>query len=189
MDFKNKAIHLFVNHTKYRKQDIVKIKPIHNGYTNISFKFTTSDKQNYQIRISNTKNVDRANEKHILDLVKFPYFIYFDIKTGNAIKKWIDGKHPNIFTEQFLKQLLIEINHIHQIKIIKPILKHDYFDCFKKAKLPEMHKNKYLQLINKYKNLSLMLCHNDLNAENVLIDKKQRLIFIDYEWGRLNNKY
>jgi thiamine kinase-like enzyme len=85
--------------------------------------------------------------------------------------------------------LLLEINHIHQTKITKTVLKHDYLDCWKKAKLPEIHKNKYLQLIHKYKNLSLMLCHNDLNAENVLIDKQQRLVFIDYEWGRLNNKY
>jgi hypothetical protein len=31
--------------------------------------------------------VDRINEKNVLDIVKFPYFIYFDIKTGNAIKQ------------------------------------------------------------------------------------------------------
>jgi hypothetical protein len=86
MDFKNKAINLFVNHTKYKKQDINKIIPIHNGYTNISFKFTTNDRKSYQVRLSNTKSVDRTNEKHILDLVKFPYFIYFNIKTGDAIK-------------------------------------------------------------------------------------------------------
>jgi hypothetical protein len=86
MDFKSKAINLFTKYTKYKKHDIIKIIPVHNGYTNISFKFITNDKKAYQVRISNTRNVNRINEKNILDLVKFPYFIYFNTRTGDAIK-------------------------------------------------------------------------------------------------------
>jgi hypothetical protein len=87
MNFKDQAIDFFVSHTDYQKNDVVKLIPIHDGYTNISFKAITSDHKAYQIRLNNTDSVDRINEKNVLDIVKFPYFIYFDIKTGNAIKQ------------------------------------------------------------------------------------------------------
>jgi hypothetical protein len=87
MNFKTKAIDFFVNYTDYQRNNIVKITPIHEGYTNISYKVMTNDHKAYQIRLNNTDSVDRTNEKNVLDIVKFPYFIYFDIKTGNAVKQ------------------------------------------------------------------------------------------------------
>jgi thiamine kinase-like enzyme len=33
------------------------------------------------------------------------------------------------------------------------------------------------------------LSHNDLSADNLLLTVKKQIIFIDYEWSRLNNEY
>jgi thiamine kinase-like enzyme len=51
------------------------------------------------------------------------------------------------------------------------------------------HKQAYLQLIENYKDLPLVLSHNDLSADNLIYTNQHQVIFIDYEWSRLNNVY
>jgi thiamine kinase-like enzyme len=38
-------------------------------------------------------------------------------------------------------------------------------------------------------NMPLVLSHNDLSADNLLYTKDHKVVFIDYEWARLNNEY
>jgi hypothetical protein len=87
MNSKTKAINLFTKHTKYGINQIIDIKLIHNGFTNISYKVTTSDKRIYQIRVGNNKVVQRINERNVLNLINDKVYLYFDIKSGDAIKK------------------------------------------------------------------------------------------------------
>jgi thiamine kinase-like enzyme len=68
-------------------------------------------------------------------------------------------------------------------------LKHDYFDCIDKAKLPTKHKETYVRLIKEYLKMPLVLSHNDLSADNLIYTSNNKVIFIDYEWARLNNEY
>jgi thiamine kinase-like enzyme len=78
--------------------------------------------------------------------------------------------------------------HTTNIKNHK-ILQHDYLDCLKRAKLPPQHRAVYLSLIKQYKNLPLVLSHNDLSADNLIYTPDHQVTFIDYEWSRLNNQY
>jgi hypothetical protein len=88
MKFKQQAINLFIAKTKYKKEDIKSCLPIHKGFTNVSYKIAVKDKTIYQVRIANDHHqVNRSNEQKIYRLIKYSYFIYYDVKTGNAIKK------------------------------------------------------------------------------------------------------
>jgi hypothetical protein len=87
MNFKEQALNLFVNKTKYKVNDIRKCVQIHKGFTNVSYKVTLKDQSIYQIRIANDKKkVNRLNEQKIYRLIGFSYFVYYDVRTGNAIK-------------------------------------------------------------------------------------------------------
>jgi thiamine kinase-like enzyme len=86
-----------------------------------------------------------------------------------------------INSQEFLQKLVSEINWLHQTKFTSKILKHNYFDAIKYAKLSTKHHQKYYVLLNKYHNLPLCLSHNDLSADNLLLTVKKQIIFIDYE--------
>jgi thiamine kinase-like enzyme len=126
-------------------------------------------------------------------LINDKVYLYFDIKSGDAIKKWVIGDNPSfqqVCSSTFLKAFAKTLNKLHDIDTKnKKVLKHDYLDCLKKAKLPAQHRTIYLSLIKQYKNLPLVLSHNDLSAENLIYTSKHQVIFIDYEWSRLNNQY
>lgn len=189
-----KAIDLFLSNTDYKKDDISKIKQIHHGFTNISFLFKTKDKQKYQVRIGGSNDiVNRKNEFNILSLIKDKNYLFID-KDGNAIKKWISGFTPKfIFNKKrLLKLLTLEIMKLHNINIEKSnVIKHDYFSFFNQTFFfDEYDKKMYLKLVEKYKNLDLVLSHNDINPKNMIYDPKtKKITLIDFEWGRLNNMY
>lgn len=68
--------------------EIASIKPIHFGYTNQSYVVTYENKMKFQVRIPHCgRLIDRSNELQINNLLRYKDFIYFDVKTGIAIKK------------------------------------------------------------------------------------------------------
>ncbi len=189
--FRQTANKIFEKNTKYHTYDIAKSSQIHNGYTNVSYYFRTEDGKAFQVRIGNDNNfINRENEKKFLDLVHNSDYIYLNTKNGDAIKKWIIGIHPNKKTAiklSFIKKLNKKIDKLHAMKLSEDILKHDY-NCFlDKSILDERIKQKYLSLIDKYKNEPLVMSHNDLNPDNMLILEDNSIYFIDYEWARLNH--
>lgn len=190
----NKAINLFLENSKYKKENILKIKQIHSGFTNVSFLFKTDDKKKYQVRLGGANDiVNRKNEFNILKAINDINYIFID-KDGNAIKKWINGINPKFFfnKKKLLNLLILEIMKLHKTNIKDfEIINHDYLSFFDKTIFfDQFDKDMYLKLINKYKNLDLVLSHNDINPKNMIYDYKSRkIILIDYEWGRINNKY
>ncbi|MDR2823514.1 MAG: phosphotransferase [Mycoplasmataceae bacterium] len=193
MNNETKAINFFTRKTNYRPEDIDKIEPLHEGYTNISFKVLTKDQRWYQVRLSRgIKLANTQNEKNVLGLIDFPYYMHYDAKTGDAIKRWISGVTPPMKlakSNAFLKQLAGNIKTMHITKVTKPILKHDSNDCLAKAKLPKIHLAKYNALVSKYRYLPTVLSHNDLSPDNMLYLPNKKIQFIDFEWSRLNNRY
>lgn len=189
-----KAIDLFLLNTNYKRENILRIKQIHHGFTNISFLFKTNDKNKYQVRLGGSNDVvNRKNEFNILSTIKDNNYIFID-KDGNAIKKWINGYTPKfIFNKKkLLKLLTLEIIKLHDINIEKSkIIKHDYYSFFNQTIFfDEIDKDMYLKLVKKYEKLDLVLSHNDINPKNMIYNPKtQKIILIDFEWGRLNNKY
>lgn len=188
------AIKFFVNNSKFNEDDILKIKRIHKGYTNISFMFTLKTCEKFQIRISqNNKIVKRNNEFNVLSLIKNNDYLYFD-EFGNAIKKWIYGRNPKFIfhKKKLLKALIYEIEDFHQIDPSPNIIVHDYWEyycnCIERQ-FPH-YSLKYKELVQKYSKLPLVLSHNDINPLNVVYNKKNnKMTLIDFEWGRKNNQY
>lgn len=193
MDNKALAQQLFLNHlVQYSTNDIVEIKPIHQGFTNISFYLKTADNSEFQIRLGHNNNiVNRYNEEQVLLAIHDENYLYYDVVSGDAIKRWIDGDNIDSQTaesDSFLNKLLVKIDELHQTNITGyKILKHDYMVFFAHNDLEEEYKNKYVELVNKLDKNNWVLSHNDLNALNILMDYDKNLHFIDYEWSRINH--
>ncbi|MEG0124140.1 MAG: hypothetical protein RSA87_02800 [Malacoplasma sp.] len=183
----------FIKYTDYTSNDVIKIKQIHKGYTNISFLFYTSDNNKYQVRIAGPEQiVDRVNEKNILELIEEKNYLHYD-KHGNVIKKWINGKNPTMLfkKKKIINLLLDQINILHSVNIKNAnIVKHNSLSFFNLADWSgnEKHREKYLELLKSFSNISLVLSHNDLNLDNVVY-LKDKISLIDYEWGRINYYY
>ncbi|MDE5553413.1 MAG: phosphotransferase [Malacoplasma sp.] len=199
MDDKNLALKFFLSKIglkskQYKEEDILDIQQIHHGFTNKSFLFITKDQNKFQVRLGGSNDVvNRNNEAQIIKALNDGFYLFLD-KDGNAIKKWIEGDKPNFQSfnkKKLLKLLVNEIKRVHAIDISKSsIIKHDYFVFWKKAKLEEKHAKKYQELYEKYKDLPLVLSHNDINPNNMIYNKSQKRIYlIDFEWGRINNAY
>lgn len=193
---KENAIRLFVTNTKFKSHQIESIHQIHNGYTNISFLITLVNNQKYQIRLANDNHVvDRNNEFAMLKNIHNKDFVYYDIKTGNAIKEWIDGENPNsdeMNSKLFLDSFSSTLQKLHRCKNLNHVIKHNYYEFLDivRDKLAAYHIDKYKHLTSKYQNLKLVLSHNDLSADNLLWNKVDKKVhFIDYEWARMNNPY
>lgn len=191
-----KAKKLFTENSQYSLDDIKNIKKIHHGFTNESYLFKLKSCEKFQIRIGgHNEIVNRTNEFNILKIIKNDMFVYLD-KNGNGIKKWINGYTPKfIFNKnKLLEKLAKKIKELHATDISSAtnILQHDYFSFFNVSKehMEQIDINLYQQLIDKYKDLDKVLSHNDINPKNMIYDPKQKEIYlIDFEWGRINNRY
>ncbi|WPL39110.1 choline kinase [Malacoplasma iowae] len=191
-----KAKKIFIENSEYGLNDIKNIKKIHHGFTNESYLFKLKNKQKYQIRIGGCNDiVSRTNEFNILKIIKNDLFVYLN-DDGDGIKKWINGYTPKfiIKKKKLLKNLALKIKQLHSTDISKAenILYHDYYSFFEKSKsyIDQIDIDLYKKLIAKYNNLDLVLSHNDINPKNMIYDPKTKEIYlIDYEWGRINNRY
>lgn len=187
---KKNAIDFFLKKCpKFESNDIKKISKIHSGYTNFSYKLVTKNNEIFQIRFSKENDlVDRLNEKNVIDLVGFKkYFLYLD-KSGNAIKQWIPGEilKPKNINEKFINLLLEKINLLHKTKYNNQILKHQYNDVIDNKKVSKKYLSMYEKCLNILNNQEWVLSHNDLNLQNMILSN-HGLIFIDYEWARINH--
>lgn len=71
-----------------KEDNIIKIKKIHQGFTNMSFYVETKNKKAYQLRLGqNNEIVDRNNEFLVLKALNLKSFLYYNKDNGDAIKK------------------------------------------------------------------------------------------------------
>lgn len=184
--------------------------------TNISFieklgglsseNFKVSYNNNYyfvKICTSNYLHTDRINELSILNktykINLSPHVYYFSNKTGNMITSWINGSIPSLDdfnSPKFLKMLSGSLKILHNLKCEK------YFNPFNDIrKRIEICKNLKLPLPDSInilldflsnleyklnKNPLIGLCHNDLNASNIILTSN-KLYFIDYEYSSMGD--
>ena len=197
-EIKNKALNLFISQTKIQKEEITSIEYLLDGYTNNSFLINTLNGDKYIVRIGSVcKHINRKNEYEILEILSKNNesdILYFNHFNGDMIRKFIVGHTPNyqdIHSKTFLNLLAKKISSFHKIKINQKILVNDYY-AYKDIKLPIDNKYEimYYHLLEKNKNLPLVLSHNDLSPWNIIYnDEKKEIHFIDFEWIRLNNIY
>lgn len=194
------AISLIHEHLHVDKRNIKSIILQTNGWTNKIFLFKLVNNQKYIVRIAaNDKLIDRQCEIQILKLLKKfnNYdFVFIDNKTGNYIKKYIEGRVVNKSDSKnpdFLKLLAKKIKKLHSIKInknchIKVNDNHQYDDY--KNHIDTKYQDMYNHLLNKHENLKRCICHHDLTPWNIIYNpKKHQLSLIDFEWSRINSPY
>ena len=176
--------------------EVTSLKPIHRGYTNFSYIVQFENGNIYQVRIPHCgKLINRANEYQVLSLVGDDSFVYFDVKTGIGVKKWIDGKNPKIPFRRKWKladELFGTIKKLHDKNIpADSKFKKINFDVYNQNlyHLKLAYQAKYLNLIDQYKSDHVVLSHTDINRENMIQDKQDKLHLIDYEWCGLASEY
>ena len=191
-DQKKVVTKYFIEQLKqYQASDIVKFKKIHLGYTNLSFYIQTKDGREYQFRVpQNNDLVNRENEKTIIDLIDNQKDYLYISQSGIFIKKWTKGRNLNIkdtHSSEFWIKLKKEIDHLHSIKLNddQKILKMDYSDI--KAIRNKKIANLYHQFLDVINQKDWVISHNDLNYQNIIMQKNNELKFIDFEWTRLNH--
>lgn len=194
MNFENKAKELFIAKiNKYTLADIKELKKLSGGFTNFCYYIKTLNNCEFFIRVGNHK-IDRTNEYSFLCASKkIKKYFYYDFLTGDAIKKWEKGRNPS-FEECLTKKIFIgivkQIKKIQKINLnkVSKVKIRDFYQFIEITKIEKKYLEKYKEIIEKYKNLDLVLSHNDIRPSNILI-KKNKTSIIDFEWCTLNNKY
>ncbi|MDE6429372.1 MAG: phosphotransferase [Malacoplasma sp.] len=194
MNHEEKAKKLFVEKlNNYKLQDIKEFKKLSGGFTNFCYYIKTLNGKEFFVRIGSHK-IDRTNEySYLCASKKIKKYLYYDFSSGDAIKKWEKGRDLT-FEECLIQKNFIgivkEIKKIQKIKLHK-VLKikvRNFYQFFTITKIDKKYLNKYKQIIEKYKNLDLVVSHNDIRPSNILINKN-KINIIDFEWCTLNNKY
>ncbi|MBG0731079.1 phosphotransferase [Mycoplasma sp. 'Moose RK'] len=155
---------------------LTKISLISCGFHNCSYQgFFGNEK--VQVRLVKNDFVDWENEYNFIK--NRPEFIYY--KQGNFVKKWLGQQ---VLTPETLlehrEQLFVAVTKFQQQKITD-IRQFDW-------KIKEIFDEKYHFLVKKYQFDPQVICHNDLQFKNILVDFNSVLL-IDFEWVRLNNPY
>ncbi|WP_027120141.1 phosphotransferase [[Mycoplasma] testudinis] len=189
----NQIKQLFETKMPESENRVTRMEVINEGFTNTSYFVVNQQNQKFQVRIGNIQ-INRNNESLFLKAMdNYGGFVYYDDKTGNAIKKWVEGRIPTITecrSEKFIKAFSKTLRNFQKLKVTQKMSKRDFY-CFEKIadfKGIEKAWNKYRELIEKYKSLPLIASHNDLRPSNLIWDDKN-VTFLDFEWGTRNHKY
>jgi thiamine kinase-like enzyme len=98
-----------------------------------------------------------------------------------------EGEHKNNLSHSELLRLIETVKKLHAYDIyidddITTVL------CrYELVKYPTQAVNDALDIIDDY-NIDYVLCHNDLNAKNILWDEN-KVVFLDFEYTAVNDCY
>ena len=154
----------------------------HQGYCNENY-LLIADGKKYIVRKLLRDDIDRVFEWKVqgltyeLDITAKP--LLFDEKHGFMAFVFLEGAHKNIVDKPDLKYLAITLQKLHSITIdTKPI----QLEINSKSKeITEAFKT-----IEKYPK-EYVLCHNDLNPQNIFFNAGVKLI--DWEYAGVNDRY
>lgn len=195
-DYKKTAINLLHRLFKGQNGKIVSMKEIHKGYTNVSYEIIFENKSKYQVRIPHCGNlINRSAEYQVLKLIKDKTYIYFDQKTGIAVKQWIPGKNPKLGWNRgydYLNNLFNKVKELHQIKPPKnQHFQKTSFDQYNNFlfRLKFEYQQKYLKLLDIYREDKFVINHTDINPDNIIVNNRGSVFIIDFEWAALAPDY
>ena len=108
---------------------------------------------------------------------------------------FIEGSHKNKLSKQDINQLCKSLKKLHRVKSkqktydLKKDLK-NYKKILKDKESKKLVKEslKELKKLKKFK-LEPVLCHHDLNQQNILFCKNNKVKFIDWEFSCVNDLY
>lgn len=196
-------INFLQNEMNWNSLNISSIEKL-GGLSSENYKVSYNN-NSYFVKICthNYLHTDRKNELIIInkacEINLAPHLYYFSNKTGNMITSWINGTMPSLNdfnSTKFLYKLSHSLKSFHNLKCEK------YFNPFnhirkrinicKELNLPlpksiDMLLN-YLNTLEYKLNKKLLigLCHNDLNASNIILSNND-LYFVDYEYASMGD--
>ncbi|MEE0933176.1 choline kinase family protein [Clostridium sp. D43t1_170807_H7] len=190
------------------KWDIANLSSIKRigGLSSENYKVSYKN-SNYFVKICthNYLHTDRKNELLIInkaiEVNIAPHLHYFSTQTGNIVSNWINGAIPSLTdfsSTKFLHKLSNSLKNFHSLKCEK------YFNPFNHIrKRITICKNlnlplpKSIDMLLKYltsleiklnKNPLIGLCHNDLNASNIILSN-DNLYFVDFEYSSMGDVF
>jgi len=154
------------------------------GFCNENYSFSMHDKK-YLLRRFIEQGIDRKLEfkvqslAHEKEIAAKP--ILLDEKNGLMICEFLEGHHEEVLERNDLKNIADLLKKLHMIQIDTEVLNlEDLFDIKSQVLIEAF------DTVKKYQ-AEYVLCHNDLNAKNILFSKEVKLI--DWEFASLNDKY
>ena len=153
------------------------------GYCNEIYTYTTNNIK-YIIRKLLRQDINRDLEYKIQELAFEQNItsepILYSKEENIMISTFIDGVHKNNLNTSNIKELAMSLNKLHKINYTsKPLDLESIIN--KSEKTIDAFKT-----INKYL-IENVLCHNDLNPENIIFSDIVK--FIDWEYSSINDRY
>lgn len=192
-------------------RDVVKKFRGAGGMSNTNYIVQMSNQEQYVLRLSSESSsalINRVGEsynmKSIVDLDINVDTLYFDERTGLKIARYIEqvstlsGQEAKMYV--MMKKTSTLLRKLHESTI-------EFYDVFHPFKEIEKYVT-YIQVnqLPYYDTLTLLLqeleyyqeelnvvgisckpCHNDLVAENFILDKNKKMYLIDWEYSNMND--
>ena len=172
-------------------------KTKHQGLCNKVYKIKNLD-TTYILRIFKKKQYLEINRKQEFKIQKKAYKkslstkpLLLDLKNNFMICEYLKGTHKKELNKKEIKNIARKLRKLHKIKIknnsysFKNELK--YYEKILKNNKSQKIIKKSLKLLKKSKKKDFVLCHNDLNQENIIFSKE--IFFIDWEFSKINNRF
>jgi len=118
--------------------------------------------------------------------------IHLDKKQTFMTCKYLKGIHKKSLSRKDIKVVAKALKKLHKIRHNKkPYSLKNEFKNYKKILTDASSKKlikKSIKLLKNQNQNDLVLCHNDLNKQNMIFNKN-RVFFIDWEFASINNRY
>lgn len=185
----------------FKNIKILNLEKLENqGVCNILYKLQTP-KKDYILRVFKYAHTNEQSRKNEIKIQNKAYkksiaskvYIH-DEKNSLMICDFLKGFHKEKLNKKDIRILIKSLRKLHTIKIkdnaykIKDDFK-NYKKILKDKKSKQLIKSSFKELrkIKKYK-FEKVLCHHDLNKENILFNKNKAL-FIDWEFACVNDRF
>lgn len=155
------------------------------GYNNTCYLLRV-EADRYIVRLLISSDIDRVQEYEIQmlayeqDIGARP--ILLDEDNALMISEYIDGTHKNKLNKSELQELANTLKKLHNIKVAIPICK-----LLDSIEIDSKRLEYAIKYIRKLKP-DYVLCHHDLNPQNILFDNNS-IKFIDWEYAGKNDRY
>lgn len=190
------------------KWNIINISSIERigGLSSENYKVSYNN-NDYFVKICthNYLHTDRKNELLAINKAEeiniAPHLYYFSTETGNMVSSWIHGNMPSLtdFSSiKFLHRLSDSLKSFHSLKCEKCF---NPFEHIRKritiCKNLNLHLPESIDMLLNHlttlefklnKNPLIGLCHNDLNASNIILSN-DNLYFVDYEYSSMGDVF
>ncbi|RXJ90436.1 choline kinase [Arcobacter sp. CECT 8983] len=145
-------------------------------------------KKTHSVNINRKQEFKIQKKAYNKGIASKPVYLSDKFMTCHFLK----GVHKNKLSKKDIKTLAKSLQRLHKIKFNQKtnFLENEfksYKTLLKDEKSKKIIKKSLKKLRKNNKKKDLVLCHNDLNKENIIFDNKA--YFIDWEFASINNRF